>query len=121
MLCIGRRRLESIMLGDRQDAPELCVRAIDWARRRVALCVSQPGVYGNWAILCERESFRLDEQQVLVTFIGLDEQYNRVRLGFDAPPSLRIDRKEIWLRKSRTSGQGSPLGGPGTAEPRPVL
>ncbi len=45
---------------------------------------------------------RLNESIVLpslgVKITGLSVKGQAVRLGFDAPPGLRVDREEVWKR-----------------------
>ena len=36
-------------------------------------------------------------EEIVVTVISIEG--NKVRLGFDAPPSVRVDRKEIHERR----------------------
>lgn len=50
----------------------------------------------------ERIIISTDKETIIVTVVEIN--YNKVRLGIDAPPHVAIDREEIALRKREEEG-----------------
>jgi carbon storage regulator len=56
-----------------------------------------------------------------ITVVGL--RGNRVRLGIVAPPTLRVDREEVWQRANQDQGRSREASSPSysTHDPSPAF